>query len=132
MTTRTCFDERVADRGPEGAQENVLREIGLTVASVVAVLATAHVVFRPPSLEGRTVTQAIEASSSTALGRLALNPPSRQSGSSGVMPLLDGPDAFAARVALTRAAEVALDVTYSIRPREIESAAWRKRGCPEV
>src|SRR3546814_8118963 len=78
MTTRTCFDERVADRGPEGAQENVLREIGLTVASVVAVLATAHVVFRPPSLEGRTVTQAIEASSSTALGRLALNPRSEE------------------------------------------------------
>src|SRR3546814_12763848 len=89
-------------------------EIGLTVASVVAVLATAHVVFRPPSLEGRTVTQAIEASSSTALGRLALNPPSRQSGSSGVMRLLDGPDGVAARAGLIRAAEVARAVPYDI------------------
>src|SRR3546814_2923802 len=47
-----------------------------------------------------------------------LNPPSRQSGSSGVMPLLDGPDAFAARVALIRAAEVALDVQYYIWRRD--------------
>src|SRR3546814_13579140 len=114
MTTRTCFDERVADRGPEGAQENLLGWIGLTVAAVVAVLATAHVVFRTPSLEGRTVTQAIEASSSTALGRLALNPPSRQSGSSGVLPRIDGPAAFADVVGLMRAAGVAPDATHPI------------------
>src|SRR3546814_20813496 len=34
------------------------------------------------------------------------------------MPLLDGPDAFAARVALIRAAEVALDVQYYIWRRD--------------
>ncbi len=96
----------------------MLRKIGLTVAFVIAVLATAHGMFRPPSLEGRTITQAIEASPSTALGRLALTPASQRNGGSGVIPLLDGPDAFAARVALIRAAEIALDVQYYIWQRD--------------
>lgn len=95
----------------------MLRKIGLTVALVIAVLVTAHCVYRPPSLEGRTITQAIEASPSTALGRLALTPPAQQ-GISGVIPVLDGPDAFAARAALIRAAEVALDVQYYIWQRD--------------
>ena len=96
----------------------MLRKIGLAVALVIAVLATAHVAFRPPSLEGRTITEAVEASPSTVLGEVALAAPSQENGESGVIPLLDGPDAFAARVALIRAAEVALDVQYYIWQRD--------------
>ena len=96
----------------------MLRTIGLTLALIIAVLATAHVVFRPPSLGGRTITGVVEASLLTALGQVALAPPSQQYGVSGVIALLDGPDAFAARMALIRAAEVALDVQYYIWRRD--------------
>jgi putative cardiolipin synthase len=96
----------------------VLRKTGLIIAAVAAVLVIAHFVFRPPSLEGRTITEAVEASPSTALGRIALPTPSQQQGRSGVVPLLDGRDAFAARIALIRAAEVALDVQYYIWHRD--------------
>lgn len=98
--------------------QHVLKKIGLTLAVVIAILAAAHILFRPPSLEGRTVSEAFEASVSTALGAALLAPAARQGGESGVLPLLDGPDAFAARVALIRAAEVALDVRYYIWNRD--------------
>ena len=93
-------------------------KIALVIVLVAAVLAAAHVLFRPPSLAGRTESHAVEASSATALGRLALNPPPGQEEHSGVLPLIDGPDAFAARIALIRAAEVALDVQYYIWQRD--------------
>jgi putative cardiolipin synthase len=85
---------------------------------VGVVLAAAHVIFRPPSLEGRTQSRAVQASSATALGLLALTPPPGHEAQSGVFPLIDGPDAFAARIALIRAAEVALDVQYYIWQRD--------------
>lgn len=96
----------------------MLTKVGMTVALVTAVLAIAHFAFTPPSLEGRTISRAVEASTSTALGRLALQPPSRQNGGSGVISMLDGPDALAARIALIREAEVALDVQYYIWARD--------------
>lgn len=95
----------------------MLGRIGFTVALIIAVLAAAHVIFRPPSLEGRTRSMAVAASSATALGRLALAPQAK-AGHSGVVPLIDGPDAFAARIGLIRAAEVALDVQYYIWQRD--------------
>src|SRR5690625_1141060 len=90
----------------------------LLIGLVIAVLITAHLVYRPPSLEGRTISQAVEASPSTPLGRLALNRPGQEEGDSGVIPLIDGPEAFAARVALIRSARVALDVQYYIWQRD--------------
>lgn len=97
---------------------NVLGKICLIIVLMIAVLAAAHVIFSPPSLEGRTSSRAVKASSATALGRLALTPPSGQEGRSGVIPLIDGLDAFAARIALIRAAEAALDVQYYIWQRD--------------
>jgi len=85
---------------------------------IVAVLVIAHFVFRPPSLEGRTTSRAVGASPSTTLGRFVLTTPAPQDGNSGVLALVDGPDAFAARVALIRAAELALDVQYYIWQRD--------------
>lgn len=95
----------------------VLKKILMLLAFVIAVVATAHIVFSPPTLEGRPSSQAIKASTSTPLGRIALAPP-RRAGDSGVIALLDGPDAFAARVAMIRAAQVALDVQYYIWQRD--------------
>lgn len=96
----------------------MLWEIGLLIALIAAVLAISRVVFRPPSLEGRTVSRAVAASQATALGRLALAPPPGARGDSGVVSLIDGPDAFAARIALIRAASEALDVQYYIWQRD--------------
>ncbi|MFA5539419.1 MAG: phospholipase D family protein [Gemmobacter sp.] len=95
----------------------MLVKAGLAIALIVVLLLAAHAIFRPPSLEGRTVGRAVAASSETRLGRLALSSPG-QNGDSGVMPLIDGPDAFAARVALIRTAEAALDVQYYIWQRD--------------
>src|SRR5690625_6476493 len=84
--------------------------------SIVAVIAIAHSVFQPPSLAGRSVSKAVSVSSDTLLGKLALN--SAAGADSGVVPLLSGPDAFSARVALICKAEVALDVQYYIWQRD--------------
>lgn len=90
----------------------------LLLALIAAVLIGAHLMFRPPSLEGRSPSMAVTASTATSLGRIALTPPEMRGGDSGVVPLLVGPDAFAARVALIRAAEAALDVQYYIWQRD--------------
>jgi len=94
----------------------VLKTFVLAVFSVSVVLTIAHLVFRPPSLAGRTISKAVVASSDTSLGKLALN--AKAGVSSGVVPLLDGPGAFAARIALIRKAEAALDVQYYIWQRD--------------
>lgn len=94
----------------------MLKKVVLAMFLIAVVIAIAHYVFQPPSLEGRSVSQAVAASSDTPLGRFALN--SAEGADSGVAPLLSGPDAFSARVALIRKAEVALDVQYYIWQRD--------------
>ena len=96
----------------------MLKKVAMLLAALAVLLGAAHLVFRPPTLEGREVSEAVAASTSTRLGRLALLPPAERSGSSGVRALLDGPDAFAARIALIGAAEAALDVQYYIWQRD--------------
>lgn len=71
-----------------------------------------------PRSRGRTATYAVQTSLSTLIGRLALSRSSQQNGDSGVVPLLDGPDAFTARIALIRAAEIGVDVQYYIWQRD--------------
>lgn len=96
----------------------LIRVVYFAIASTIAAVTVAHFVFRPPSLDGRTVTQAVRASEATPLGRLALSRSEEQDEQSGVLPLLDGPDAFVARIALIRAAEGAVDVQYYIWQRD--------------
>ncbi|QQO46784.1 phosphatidylserine/phosphatidylglycerophosphate/cardiolipin synthase family protein [Paracoccus sp. MC1862] len=93
----------------------MLKKAAVLLALVLALLAGLHLVFRPPPLEGRIASAAVQASVGTPLGRLALAGPE---GQSGVVPLIEGPDAFAARVALIRAATQALDVQYYIWQRD--------------
>lgn len=72
-----------------------------------------------PSLDDRTVSRSLTAADTqtTALGR-ALTPQAKEHpGKSGVYPLAEPHEAFAARMLLTRAAERTLDVQYYI---------WRK------
>lgn len=96
----------------------MLRRAAWLCLSIVLALLAAHLVFRPPSLAGRTTSLAVAATSSSPLGRLALEGPSEGKADSGVIPLLDGPDAFVARVALMRTAVTALDVQYYIWQRD--------------
>ena len=96
----------------------LIRVVFFAVAATIAALTVAHFVFRPPSLDGRTATQAVQANEATPLGRLALSRSGEEDAQSGVLPLLDGPDAFVARIALIRAAEVAVDVQYYIWQRD--------------
>lgn len=67
-----------------------------------------------PSLEGRSVSSAITDTAGTTLGRAITALTAAHPGRSGVHPLGDSRDAFAARMLLARAAERSLDVQYYI------------------
>jgi len=67
-----------------------------------------------PSLEARSVSTAFTDTESTRIGRAVTPLAARHPGMSGVHPLLDSLDAFAARMLLARAADRSLDVQYYI------------------
>lgn len=88
------------------------------MALVLAALLVARLIFQPPSLANRPITRALQASRETSLGRATLDFIAPDPKLSGVTPLLDGRSAFAARVALIRAAEQSLDIQYYIWQRD--------------
>lgn len=67
-----------------------------------------------PTLEKRTVSTAFTDTVDTRLGRQLAPLEAAHPGLSGLTPLLDGHDAFAARIALARSAQRSLDVQYYI------------------
>jgi len=67
-----------------------------------------------PSLEGRVVSVAAVDTEATRLGRAIAPRLAQHPGRSGIRPLGDGHDAFAARMLLARTAERTLDVQYYI------------------
>lgn len=67
-----------------------------------------------PSLENRSVSTALVDTGTTRLGRAISPRVGAHPGKSGIYPLPDGRDAFAARALLARAAERTLDVQYYI------------------
>ena len=67
-----------------------------------------------PSLAKRPVSHALADTEGTTLGRAIAPAVAQHPGRSGVYPLLDSRDAFAARALLARAAERSLDVQYYI------------------
>ena len=67
-----------------------------------------------PSLEGRVASHALAASGATTIGRAFGPMAAAHPGASGVHALLDGRDAFAARMLLAERAERSLDVQYYI------------------
>ncbi|WP_439589440.1 phospholipase D family protein [Hydrogenophaga sp.] len=74
-----------------------------------------------PSLEGRSESHALKRAETadTALGRALMPQAQARPGLSGILPLADARDAFAARVLLVRAAERTLDVQYYIWREDI-------------
>ncbi len=95
-----------------------MKFLAIPVLLLVAALVL-HVVFRPPPLEGRSTSAAVRLSSDTRLGRMVLSAAPHDAHDSGVIALDDGRDAFAARVALIREAESALDIQYYIWQRDV-------------
>src|SRR5512137_1321889 len=67
-----------------------------------------------PSLEGRAVTQALEDTADTRLGRAVQADVAAHPGMTGIHPLLNPRDAFAARVLLAASAEKSIDAQYYI------------------
>lgn len=67
-----------------------------------------------PSLDERSTSTVLADTASTTLGRAIAPVAELHPGKSGVYPLVEGADAFAARILLTRVAERTLDVQYYI------------------
>jgi cardiolipin synthase C len=75
-----------------------------------------------PSLQGRSVSVALRDTADTRLGR-AIEPQRRDHpGLSGIVPLVQGHDAFAARAALADAAQRSLDLQYYIWHDDLSGA----------
>lgn len=70
-------------------------------------------------LAGRTPSVSLQDTAQTRLGRVIVPLAKAHPGMSGVVPLLDGRDAFAARVRLADAAERSLDVQYYIWHKDL-------------
>lgn len=81
--------------------------LGLGVVSI-------RICARLPSLEHRVVSTALSDTGGTRLGRMIVPLVAAHPGVSGVHPMRDGRDAFAARMRLAEAAERSLDVQYFI------------------
>jgi len=87
--------------------------VSIVVLIGVAILAL-RLFFPVPPLEGRPESMAIAASADTTLGAAILPLAERHPGESGVWPLAEGREAYAARILLARAAEASIDLQYYI------------------
>ncbi|WP_370231068.1 phospholipase D family protein [Salipiger bermudensis] len=85
---------------------------------LVIVLAIAIVVLRLlnplPDLEGRSNSTHIPVSAETTLGSALMTATEAHPGQSGIWPLADGREAYAARILLARNAEQSIDMQYYI------------------
>lgn len=72
-----------------------------------------------PSLEGRSVSTALLDTADTRLGQSLASLVAAHPGLSGIYPLLDSRDAFAARARLAQVAERTLDVQYYIWEKDM-------------
>ncbi|MFV0601419.1 MAG: phospholipase D-like domain-containing protein, partial [Brachymonas sp.] len=77
-------------------------------------IVTAWLLFPLPSITDRQLSTAIAPSDETELGRWMLDKIREHPGQSGVIPLANGHDALASRIALIDAAQQSVDVQYYI------------------
>ena len=91
-----------------------LKRFVLLALALVAVGVALRLWAPLPSLEGRTVSQALQDTADTAIGRALAESSARHPGLTGLHLLDDGQDAFAARALLARAAERSIDAQYYI------------------
>jgi len=75
-----------------------------------------------PRLDGRSVSVAVPASDETRLGAAVQPLLQAHPGLSGIVPLADGRDAFAARATLADAAERSLDLQYYLWDNDVSGS----------
>ena len=102
---------RCSSRPRETSRGKSLALVTLAVSLIAGLIAVSGGL---PSLEGRTASAAFLDTSATRLGRAIVPRAAARPGKSGIYPLLDSRDAFAARMLLAQAAERSLDVQYYI------------------
>lgn len=89
------------------------RTVTVLVALVIAIM-IARLVFPLPDISDREASSAIPPSAETTLGALVADDGKDRGGLSGVLPLVDGRNALASRIALIDAAEQSVDAQYYI------------------
>ncbi|MHA7882961.1 phospholipase D-like domain-containing protein [Nitratireductor rhodophyticola] len=87
--------------------------ISIALAVVLAVIVL-RLVFPLPDISGREPQNAIAADPATQLGRLLQAGEAAHPGKTGVLPLADGKDALASRLALIEHAQSSIDAQYYI------------------
>ena len=96
----------------------MLGKIGRTLLVLIPVVLLALLVLRLlhplPDPAGREASAALPVSDSTTLGAAILPMAAEHPGLSGIYPLGNGVDAYAARIALARAAQSSIDAQYYI------------------
>jgi putative cardiolipin synthase len=100
----------------QGTMMTVRRRVTLSILALALILGILLLgrCNRLPPLENRTVSTALENTEATRLGKAVSPLAAAHPGVSGVYPLRDARDAFAARFLLAEAAERTLDVQYYI------------------
>lgn len=108
--------ERQASRGEGAVAMTVRRRAALVLLALTLVLGILLLgrCSRLPPLEDRTVSTALADTGTTRLGKAVAPLTEAHPGVSGIYPLRDARDAFAARFLLAEAAERTLDVQYYI------------------
>ena len=96
-----------------------LKNIALCFAVVGLTLLIIGICIRLPSLEDRTTSSALFDTAETRLGRSITPLLEMHPGLSGIFPLADSRDAFAARARLAEVAERTLDVQYYIWEKDM-------------
>ncbi|MCK8482916.1 phospholipase D family protein [Aliiroseovarius sp. S2029] len=95
-----------------------MRRFIVRAAKIVLVLGiaiiVARLVFPLPDISDRPVSRALPPDTSTALGARVSSAGAAHPGKSGVLPLQNGHDAIASRLALINAAEQSIDAQYYI------------------
>ncbi len=91
------------------------RVLSVAVAALVALISGCASL---PSLEGRTTTTAFVDTTGTRLGRALAMDVAANPGKTGIRPLSNPHEAFAARLLLAAAAEKSLDVQYFVWDRD--------------
>lgn len=87
----------------------------LSLAAIVVVaIFVARLLFPLPDISARAISIAIPADPTVPLGRLFADGLERHPGKSGVIPLRDGNDALASRLALAATAQRSIDAQYYI------------------
>jgi putative cardiolipin synthase len=92
----------------------ILRWTLITIGLVAVLILVARLVFPPPTLANRSRTTALPPADSGALAEMLDRAGADHAGQTGIAPLQQGKDAFAARILLANAATTSIDAQYYI------------------